>query len=123
LLATYQTVRRWLALARSELRPIGETNAIVAMLAEFARVQIRAARRRIVTDQTPVGDREAIVSYVVLVHTGKVPLSLAPEETLAFPAVMLVVAVFVCVVQPIIEILRASTCRLLPIEAVLRQAD
>jgi hypothetical protein len=36
--AAYQTVRRWLALGRSELRPIDETNAIMAKLAEFARV-------------------------------------------------------------------------------------
>jgi hypothetical protein len=53
-----------------------------------------------------------------------VPLSLTPEETLAFPAVMLVVAVYVCVVQPIIEILRAFNLgRLSPNEQAVRQAE
>ena len=72
--AAYQTVRRWLSLARGELQPISETSTTLAVLAKLARGQIRAARRRLATDHTPVGDREAIVSYIVCVHTRTLPI-------------------------------------------------
>jgi hypothetical protein len=44
-----KTVRRWLALASGELRPISETNAIIAKLAKFADLKFAphaAASRR-----------------------------------------------------------------------------
>jgi len=53
------TVRRWLALARKEPRPINELNRFVARLAKFSRAEIRKMRWRIVTEPGPAGDRQA----------------------------------------------------------------
>jgi hypothetical protein len=94
-----KTVRRWLALARGELRPIRETNSIIAKLAKFARSEIRAARRRITTVRGPEGDREAILACLSLVHGTETPAILSPAETLAFPAVLCLGALLAVVVR------------------------
>jgi hypothetical protein len=68
------TVRRWLALAKVEPRPIGELNRIVARLAKFSRAETCKLRRRIATEPGPAGDRQAIVGYLSLNRSISAPL-------------------------------------------------
>jgi hypothetical protein len=79
------TVRRWLALARSEPWPIGDLNRFVARLAKFSRAEIRKMRRRIVVEPGPADDRQEIVGFLSLAHGAEKPVLLTPEETLALP--------------------------------------
>jgi hypothetical protein len=104
------TVRRWLALAGVELRPIGDLNRTFAHLAKFSRADTRRMRRRIRTELGPAGDRQAIVAHLSLAHGAEKPVLLTLEETLALPAVLAVAALHVLVCQPISRVLEAS-CR------------
>src|ERR1700687_3781412 len=79
------TVRRWVAMARVELRLIGDLNRIVARLARLSRAETRKMRRRIVTEPGPAGDRHAIVARLSMVHGAEKPVMLTPEETVALP--------------------------------------
>jgi hypothetical protein len=101
------TLRRWLALARVEQRPIDELNRIVARLAKFSRAETRELRRRIVTEPGPAGDRQAIVEYLSLAYGGEKPVVLAPEETLALPAALALAALLALVCHTIGPRLRA----------------
>src|SRR6267378_872204 len=95
------TVRRWFALAGSDLRPIGDLNRIVAHLAKFSRAETRRMRRRIRTEPGPAGDRQAIVAHLSLAHGAKKPAVLAPEEMLALPAALALAALLALVCQTI----------------------
>jgi hypothetical protein len=94
-------VRRWLALAKVELRPIGELNRIVARLAKFSRAEIKKMRRRIDAEPGPAGDRQAIVAYLSLAHGAEKPAILAPDETLALPVVLALAGLAALVCQAI----------------------
>jgi hypothetical protein len=87
------TVRRWLALAQSKPRSIVELNRIVSRLAKFSRAEVRKLRRRIRTEPGPVGHRQAIIAYISLLYTAKKPVVPTPEETLAFPVLLLVAGI------------------------------
>jgi hypothetical protein len=102
------TVRRWLALSGSELRPIGDLNRIVARVAKFSRAETRKMRRRIVTEPRPAGDRQAIVAHLSLAHGAEKPLMLTLEETLALPAALALAALLALVCQTISRALEAS---------------
>jgi hypothetical protein len=102
------TVRRWLALANAAPRPIGDQNAIVARLAKFSRSEIRKIRRRIVTEPGPAGERQAIVAYLSLAHGTEKPVILAPDETLAFPAVLALAGFAALICQAMRGTLEAS---------------
>ena len=102
------TVRRWFALANAEPRPIGAQNAIVARLAKFSRSEIRKIRRRIVTEPGPAGERQAIVAYLSLAHGTEKPVILAPDETLAFPAVLALAGFAALICQAMRGTLEAS---------------
>jgi hypothetical protein len=105
------TVRRWLALGRGELRPIGDLNRIVARIAKFSRSEIRKMRRRIVTEPGPAGDRQAIIGHLSLAFGAEKPVMLTLEETLALPAVLACAAflAFVCpAIGRILEALRRA---------------
>src|SRR5205085_10277683 len=78
------TVRRWGALGSGELRPIGHLNGIVAKLAKFARAEIRKARRRVVTERGPAGDREIIAAYL-------------RSDGISAPAILIVAVVIICI--------------------------
>jgi hypothetical protein len=93
------TVRRWFALARAERRPIGDLNRFVTCLAKFSRAEIKKLGRRIGTEPGPAGDRQAIVRYLSLAYGAEKPAVLAPEETLALPAMLALGALFVLVCQ------------------------
>jgi hypothetical protein len=94
-------LRRWLALARGELRPIGDLNRIVACLAKFSRSEIKKRRRRIRTEPGVTGDRQAIVGYWSLVYGAEKPALMAPEEVCALPAVLALAVLFGPKSQPI----------------------
>jgi hypothetical protein len=79
------TVRRWLALAQSKPRSIVELNRIVSRLGKFSRSEIRKLHRRIRSEPGPVGRRQAILAYISLLFGAEKPVVLTPEETLAFP--------------------------------------
>jgi hypothetical protein len=102
------TVRRWLALAGNEPRPIGDLNRFLACLAKFSRSEIRKMRRRIVTEAGPAGDRQAIVGYLSLAHGTEKPVMLTLEATLALPAAFAVADLFAIVCQVISRIFEAS---------------
>jgi hypothetical protein len=95
------TMRRWLALAGVDLRPIGDLNRIVARLAKFGRAEIRKMRRRSLTEPGPAGDRLAIVAHLSLAHGVEKPVILTLEETLALPAVLALAALLALVCQGI----------------------
>jgi hypothetical protein len=101
------TVRRWLALARKEQRPINELNRFVASLAKFSRAEIRKMRRRIDAEPGPAGDRQVVVAHLSLAHGAQKPVVLAPEETLAFPAVLAFAGLAAVVCEAISRILEA----------------
>jgi hypothetical protein len=101
------TVRRWLALARKEPRPINELNRFVARLAKFTRAEIRKMRRRIATEPGPAGDRQAIVTYLSLAYGAEKPVILTPEETLALPTTLAIAVLFVVLWPAISRILEA----------------
>jgi hypothetical protein len=94
-IALEPTVRRWLGLARGELRPISELNSIVARLGKFSRSETRKLRRRIATEAGPAGDRQAIVGYLSLVHGAEKPAMLTPDETIAVLAILALPALLV----------------------------
>jgi hypothetical protein len=63
------TLRRWLRLARSKPRPIGDLNRIGSRLAKFGRAEIRKLHRRVNTGQSgPLGDRQAVLAYLSLLQ-------------------------------------------------------
>jgi hypothetical protein len=95
------TVRRWLALARSEPRSIAELNRIIARLAKFSRSEIRKSRRRIRREPGPVGDRQAILAHVSLLNGAEKPALPTPVETLAFPIVLFVAWLLLAPLLPI----------------------
>jgi hypothetical protein len=95
------TVQRWLGLARSELRPIGDLNRILSLLAKFSRAEIRKLRRRVTTGSGPLGDRQAVLAYLSLLSGAKQPVVPTPEEILAFPVVFAVVEPLVAVLSQI----------------------
>jgi hypothetical protein len=74
------TMRRWLDLGRSELRPIGDLNCIIRRLAKFSRAEIRKLRRRVTTGSGPLGDRQVVLSYMSLLCGAKRPVVPTPEE-------------------------------------------
>jgi hypothetical protein len=76
-------VRRWLALGQGAPRPVSEINRIIAILAKFSRSEIRKMRRRIRTERGPIGDRQAIIAYLSLIHGAGKPVVPGPEELLA----------------------------------------
>jgi hypothetical protein len=92
------TVRRWLTLGKGELRPIAELNRIVARLAKFSRAEVSKLRRRVRVESGPVGDRQAVLAHISLLHGAAKPIVLMPEETLAFPVLLLVVGIVASVV-------------------------
>ena len=93
------TVRRWLALGQSELRPIIELNRIVARLAKFSRSEIRRLRRRIRSRPGPVGDRQAVLAHMSVLNGAEEPLVPTAEETVALPVLLLVVGILASVVR------------------------
>jgi hypothetical protein len=94
-------VRRWLALARKEPRPINELNRFVARLAKFSRAEIRKMRRRIVTENGPAGDRQAVVAYLSLAFGAEKPWVPSPEEAFVFPTALALAAMLALVCQTI----------------------
>jgi hypothetical protein len=82
------TARRWLGLARVEQRPIDELNRIVARLAKFSCAETRKLRRRIVTENGPAGDRQAVVAYLSLAFGAEKPWVPSPEEAFVFPTAL-----------------------------------
>ena len=110
-IALEPTVRRWLGLARGDLRPIGELNSIVARLAKFSRCGTRKMRRRIVTEPGPAGDRQAIVGYLSLARGAENPTSMAPEEIFALPQVIALAALLALVCQAISRRKPAHDCQ------------
>ena len=93
------TVCRWLTMARSEPRPIGDLNRILTRVSKFSRSEIKKVRRRIHAEPGPAGDRQAIVACLSLLWGAKKPVVLAPEEALTLPAVLGALAglaAFVC---------------------------
>jgi hypothetical protein len=87
------SIRRWLALAKGPLRPIGETNAILAKLAQFARRLIREKKRRSPSvDAGPAGNRQIIVACLSLLYGVKEFVVLEKMETLELPAALLLAA-------------------------------
>jgi hypothetical protein len=85
------TIRRWIALAERELRPVGDLNRIIARLVRFSRAEIRKMRRRVGVEPGPAGDRQAIVGYLSLLYQVEKPAVLAPEETLVFHVAIVMV--------------------------------
>jgi hypothetical protein len=81
-------VRRWLGLARTEPRSIVDLNRIVARLASFSRSEIRVLRRRIRSEAGPVGNRQVVLAHMSLLMGSEKPVVPMPEETLAFPVVV-----------------------------------
>jgi hypothetical protein len=91
-------VRRWIALAGGELRPITDLNRIVARLSKFSRAEIRKMRRRIATEAGPAGDRQIIVAYLSVLYATDMPVVLGSDKALFAPvvfAIAVVVALFV----------------------------
>jgi hypothetical protein len=101
------SVRRWLALAQGEPRPIIELNRIVARLAEFSRAELKRQRRRIRTDPGRVGDRQAILAHISLLYGADKPGVPTKEETLVFPLALVVAGVLAVIVGWIAEWVRA----------------
>jgi hypothetical protein len=101
------TVRRWVALAASEPRPIGGLNRTVARLAKSSRGEIRKMRRRIVVEPGAAGDRQTIVGHLSLAFGAEKPVMLTLEETLALPVVLAVTGLFAIVCQALSRILEA----------------
>ena len=101
------TVRRWLALAKVEPRPVGELNRIVARLAKFSRAEIRKMRGRIVTEPSPAGGRQVLVGHLSVAHGAEKPVLLTLEETLALPAVLALAALLALVCQAFSRIFEA----------------
>jgi hypothetical protein len=97
------TVRRWLALDRSKLKAIGELNRIVSRLARFSRTEIKNSRRRIRTESRSVGDRQAVLAYLSLLSGAEKPVVPTPEETLAFPLILLAAGLLAPIVRQIAE--------------------
>jgi hypothetical protein len=95
------TVRRWLSLVGLELRAIGDLNRIVGRLAKFSRSEIKKMRRRIRAEPGPAGDRQAIVAYLSLLWGAEKLGVLSPEDTLALPAVLAIVALLATVATAI----------------------
>jgi hypothetical protein len=95
------TVRRWLAFAAGELRPVGEVNRVLGRLAKFSRLEIKKMGRRITTQAGPAGDRQAIGGHLAQVYGAGKPAVLAPEEMLAFPFAIVLLALFAFVWQAI----------------------
>ena len=102
------TVRRWFALARSELRSILELNRIVARLAKFSRSEIRKLRRRIRSESGPVGNRQAVLAHISLLMGSEKPVVPMPEETLAFPLALLVAGLLAALIRQAVEGLRRA---------------
>ena len=100
------TVRRWVALAGKEPRPIGDLNGILACLAKYSRSEITKTRRRIRTEPGPAGDRQAIVGHLSLAHGADEPVMLMLEETLALPAALALAALLALVRLAISRIFR-----------------
>jgi hypothetical protein len=86
------TMRRWLALAAGELRPITDLNRIVARLAKFSRAAIRKLRRRITTERGPAGDRQAVFAHLSLLLGAEKPIVMTPEETVTLPVALALAA-------------------------------
>jgi hypothetical protein len=97
------TVRRWLALGQSESRQIGNLDRIVARLGKFSRSEIRKSRRRIRSERGPVGDRQTVLAHISLLYGAEKPVVPTPEETLAFPAGLVVAGLLVPLVRQIAE--------------------
>jgi hypothetical protein len=95
------TVRRWLGLARSEPRPIGDLNCILSRLAKFSRAEIRKLRRRVTTGSGPLGNRRAVLAYLSLLCGAKRPVVPTPEEMIAFPVALVVVELLVPILSQI----------------------
>jgi hypothetical protein len=102
------TVRRWLALARDELHPIGDLNRMVGRLAKFGRWEIKKMRRRLRTAPGPTGDRQAIFGHLSLLWGAEKPVVLAPEEMLALPAVLALAALLLTVAIAISRALKSA---------------
>jgi hypothetical protein len=102
------TVRRWLGLDRSELRRIGDLNHIVSRIAKFSRAEIKKSHRRIRGESGPVGDRQAVLAYLSLLSGAERPVVPTPDETLAFPFLLLVAGLLASLVQKIAEGLRTG---------------
>jgi hypothetical protein len=95
------TVRRWLALGQSELRSIIELNRIAVRLGKFSRFEIRKLHQRTRCDSGAVGDRQAILAHISLLYGAENPIVLPAEETLAFPALLILAGLLVAIVRPI----------------------
>jgi hypothetical protein len=100
------TVRRWVALAGKEPRPIGDLSGILACLAKYSRSEITKTRRRIRTEPGPAGDRQEIVGHLSLAHGADEPVMLMLEETLALPAALALAALLALVCLAISRIFR-----------------
>jgi hypothetical protein len=100
--------RRWLALARSEPRSINQLNPIVAHLAKFSRSETKKLRRRIRREAGPAGDRQTILAHISLLNGAERPVVPKPEETLAFPVILVVASQLVALVRQFAEALRSS---------------
>jgi hypothetical protein len=78
------TLRRWLGLARSEPGSIVELNRIVSRLAKFSRAEIRKLCRRVTTGSGPLGDRQAVLAHLSLLHAANGPVVPTSEECLHY---------------------------------------
>jgi hypothetical protein len=101
------TVRRWLALAGNEPRPVADLNRVLARLAKFSRSEMKKAHRRIRTEGAAAGDRQAIIAHLSLAHGAEKPAVLAAEEILALPVALAVAGLFAIVCQVISRIVEA----------------
>ena len=90
------TVRRWFALGRREPQSIVDLNRIVARLAKLSRSEMRKLRRRIRSEPGPFGNRQAVLAHMSLLKGSEKPIVPTPEETLAFPLVLVVAGLLAC---------------------------
>ena len=95
------TLRRWLSLDPSEPRPIIDLNRIVGRLSKFSRAEIKKSRRRIHRAAGPPGDRQAVIAHLSLLAGAKKLLLPTSEETVAFPAGVVVAGLLVPLVRQI----------------------
>jgi hypothetical protein len=102
------TVRRCLVLGRSETKSIIELNRIVSRLSKFSRSEIRKSSRRIRTESTPAGDRQAVLAHISLLYGAVKPIVPTMEETLALPVVLVVAELLTPLARLIAEVLGTS---------------
>jgi hypothetical protein len=65
-------------------------------------------RRRIRREAGPAGDRQTILAHISLLNGAERPVVPKPEETLAFPVILVVASQLVALVRQFAEALRSS---------------